>query len=287
MLLKVGSKGDDVKKLQSFLGLGADGSFGPGTEKAVKSWQAANGLTADGLVGAGTWVKMGLDDVSVPSGSTPAPSAPTPVPSVSIPPSNFKLEKLKGHVPDSVIAQIPDTAAKFNITTPLRLAHFLSQCGHESGGFKAVNENLNYSAKGLMGTFKKYFPTEDLAKRYERKPELIAARVYANRMANGDEASKDGYKFRGRGYIQLTGRDNYTKFSKFIGEDCVAGSDLVATKYPLASAAFFFDSNKLWAICDKGADEATVTAVTKRVNGGTIGLQDRLKHFKEYYSLLA
>jgi putative chitinase len=150
-----------------------------------------------------------------------------------------------------------------------------------------VNENLNYSAKGLMGTFKKYFPTEDLAKKYEKKPELIAARVYANRMANGDEASKDGFKFRGRGFIQLTGRDNYTKFSKFIGEDCVNGSDLVATKYPLASAAFFFDSNKLWSICDKGADEATVTAVTKRVNGGTIGLSDRLKHFKEYYALLA
>ena len=280
MLLKVGSKGEDVKKLQSFLGLGADGSFGPGTEKAVKAWQSANGLTADGLVGDGTWAKMFSAGAASPN------PAPAPV-SVAIPPSSFKLEKLKGHIPDSVIAQIPDTAAKFNITTPLRLAHFLSQCGHESGGFKAVNENLNYSAKGLMGTFKKYFPTEDLAKKYERKPELIASKVYANRMANGDEASKDGYKFRGRGYIQLTGRDNYTKFSKFIGEDCVAGSDLVATKYPLASAAFFFDSNKLWSICDKGADEATVTAVTKRVNGGTIGLSDRLKHFKEYYSLLA
>jgi putative chitinase len=280
MLLKVGSKGEDVKKLQSFLGLGADGSFGPGTEKAVKAWQSANGLTADGLVGDGTWAKMFSAGAASPN------PAPAPV-SVAIPPSSFKLEKLKGHIPDSVIAQIPDTAAKFNITTPLRLAHFLSQCGHESGGFKAVNENLNYSAKGLMGTFKKYFPTEDLAKRYERKPELIASKVYANRMANGDEASKDGYKFRGRGYIQLTGRDNYTKFSKFIGEDCVAGSDLVATKYPLASAAFFFDSNKLWTICDKGADEATVTAVTKRVNGGTIGLSDRLKHFKEYYALLA
>jgi putative chitinase len=281
MLLKVGSKGEDVKKLQSFLGLGADGSFGPGTEKAVKAWQAANGLTADGLVGDGTWAKMF---------STGAPSQPATAPVVSmsaIPPSSFKLEKLKGHIPDAVIAQIPDTAAKFNITTPLRLAHFLSQCGHESGGFKAVNENLNYSAKGLMGTFKKYFPTEDLAKRYERKPELIASKVYANRMLNGDEASKDGFKFRGRGYIQLTGRDNYTRFSKFIGEDCVTNSDLVASKYPLASAAFFFDSNKLWSICDKGADEATVTAVTKRVNGGTIGLADRLKHFREYYSLLA
>jgi putative chitinase len=280
MLLKVGSSGEDVKKLQSFLGLGADGSFGPGTERAVKAWQSANGLTADGLVGDGTWAKMFSAGAASPN------SAPAPV-SAAIPPSSFKLENLKGHIPDAVIAQIPDTAAKFNITTPLRLAHFLSQCGHESGGFKAVNENLNYSAKGLMGTFKKYFPTEDLAKKYERKPDLIAARVYANRMANGDEASKDGFKFRGRGYIQLTGRDNYTKFSKFIGEDCVNGSDLVATKYPLASAAFFFDSNKLWSICDKGADEATVTAVTKRVNGGTIGLSDRLKHFKEYYALLA
>ena len=279
MLLKVGSSGEDVKKLQQFLGLTADGSFGSGTEKAVKNWQSANGLTPDGLVGDGTWAKM------FPAGA----ASPNPVAvqvSAAIPPSSFKLEKLKGHIPDSVIAQIPDTAAKFNITTPLRLAHFLSQCGHESGGFKAVNENLNYSAKGLMGTFKKYFPTEDLAKKYERKPELIASKVYANRMANGDEASKDGYKFRGRGYIQLTGRDNYTKFSKFIGEDCVAGSDLVATKYPLASAAFFFDSNKLWSICDKGADTATVTAVTKRVNGGTIGLDDRIKHFNEYYALL-
>ena len=105
-------------------------------------------------------------------------------------------------------------------------------------------------------------------------------------MGNGAEETKDGFKFRGRGYIQLTGKDNYTKFAKFIGEDTVANPDLVATKYPLASAAFFFDSNGLWAICDKGADQATVTAVTKRVNGGTIGLADRLNHFTEYYNLL-
>jgi putative chitinase len=115
---------------------------------------------------------------------------------------------------------------------------------------------------------------------------MIASRVYGGRMGNGDEASKEGYKFRGRGYIQLTGKSNYTNFTKFIGEDCIANPDLVATKYPLASAAFFFDSNKLWSICDKGADTATVTAVTKRVNGGTIGLPDRIKHFNEYYALL-
>ncbi len=277
MLLKVGSKGDDVKKLQEKLGTTADGSFGPGTEKLVKEWQAANGLTADGIVGPGTWAKM-FD------GSSPAPAA-KPVSNVVIPPSEFKLEALKGHVPDAVIAQIPDTAAKFNITNPLRLAHFLAQCGHESGGFRAVSENLNYSAKGLLGTFPKYFNATTAAQ-YERKPEMIASRVYGGRMGNGDESTKEGYKFRGRGYIQLTGKSNYTNFAKFIGEDTVANPDLVATKYPLASAAFFFDSNKLWSICDKGADTATVTAVTKRVNGGTIGLDDRIKHFNEYYALL-
>jgi putative chitinase len=200
--------------------------------------------------------------------------------------SNFKLDKLKGHVPDSVIAQIPGTAAKFNITTPLRLAHFLAQCGHESANFKAVSENVNYSADGLKKIFGKYFPG-NMADLYARQPEKIASRVYASRMGNGDEASREGFKFRGRGYIQLTGKQNYTNFTKFIGEDCVGNPDLVATKYPLASAAFFFDSNKLWSICDKGADDATVTAVTKRVNGGTIGLADRIKHFKEFYSLLS
>ena len=277
MLLKNGSKGDDVKKLQEKLKLTADGAFGLRTEDAVKAWQKANGLKDDGVVGDTTWSKLfGLsapvaavvkEDVVIPSGGP------------------LNLEKLKGHIPDSVIAQIPETAKKFNITNNLRLAHFLSQCGHESGGFKAVSENLNYSADGLKKIFGKYFPG-NLNESYARQPEKIAARVYASRMGNGDETSKEGFKFRGRGYIQLTGKANYTNFTKFIGEDCIANPDLVATKYPLASAAFFFDSNKLWSICDKGSDDATVTAVTKRVNGGTIGLPDRIKHFKEYYNLL-
>lgn len=174
---------------------------------------------------------------------------------------------------------------EYDITTPQRVAAFIAQCAHESGGFKAVSENLNYSAKGLLGTFGKYFNATTAAQ-YERKPEMIASRVYANRMGNGDEASKEGFKFRGRGYIQLTGKSNYTAFTKFIGEDCVANPDLVATKYPLASAAFFFNSNSLWSICDKGASTENVTAVTKRVNGGTIGLADRIKHFNEFYNLL-
>ena len=273
MLLKNGSKGEDVKKLQTKLGLTADGSFGPGTENKVKEWQSANGLTSDGIVGDGTWSKMFgstqviKEDVIIPSGGS------------------LNIEKLKGHIPDAVIAQIPDTAKKFNITNNLRLAHFLAQCGHESGGFKAVSENLNYSADGLKKIFGKYFPG-NLNESYAKQPEKIASRVYGGRMGNGDEASKEGYKFRGRGFIQLTGKANYTNFTKFIGEDCISNPDLVSTKYPLASAAFFFDSNKLWSICDKGSDDATVTAVTKRVNGGTIGLPDRIKHFKEYYNLL-
>ena len=273
MLLKNGSKGDDVKKLQTKLGLTADGAFGPGTENKVKEWQSANGLTADGIVGDGTWSKMFgstqviKEDVVIPSGGS------------------LNIEKLKGHIPDAVIAQIPDTAKKFNITNNLRLAHFLAQCGHESGGFKAVSENLNYSADGLKKIFGKYFPG-NLNESYAKPPEKIASRVYGGRMGNGDEASKEGYKFRGRGFIQLTGKANYTNFTKFIGEDCISNPDLVSTKYPLASAAFFFDSNKLWSICDKGSDDATVTAVTKRVNGGIIGLTDRIKHFKEYYNLL-
>jgi len=199
----------------------------------------------------------------------------------------MNLEKLKGHVPDTVIAQIPGVMSKFEINTPLRLAHFLAQCGHESGGFRLVKENLNYSAKGLMGIFKKYFPTEALAKTYERKSEKIANKVYSSRMGNGDEASGDGAKYCGRGYIQLTGKDNYTAFGKSINEDIAANPTWVAEKYPLLSAAWFFNKNKLHVMADGGATDAVVTSITKRVNGGTIGLPDRIKHFKEYYALLA
>jgi putative chitinase len=199
----------------------------------------------------------------------------------------MNLDKLKGHVPDAVITQLPDTIAKFELNTPLRLAHFLAQAGHESGGFKAVNENLNYGAKGLLGIFKKYFPTPEKAALYERKPEKIANLVYGGRMGNGSEASGEGYKFRGRGYIQLTGKDNYKAFDAVVTESIVDNPDLVATKYPLLSAAWFFHKNGLHKIADKGATDAVVTEVTKRVNGGTIGLADRIKHFKEYHALLA
>ena len=196
----------------------------------------------------------------------------------------MNLEKLKGHIPDSVIAQIPSVMTKFKIDTALKLAHFLSQCGHESGGFKIVNENLNYSANGLLTVFKKYFPDGTKAALYERKPEKIANLVYGGRMGNGPEASGEGFKFRGRGFIQLTGKDKYKAFSTAIGEDCVANPDLVASKYPLASAAWFF--TRCLPKCTDASD-AAVIAVTKCVNGGTIGLEDRKKHFKEYFALLS
>ena len=282
MLLRLGSQGEDVVKLQIKLGVDPIGKFGPKTEAAVKGWQSAHGLAPDGIVGDATLAKLFAPVIETP---VPQPIvAPVPIVEAT---STFKLDRLKGHIPQGVIDQIPDTASKFGITNNLRLAHFLAQCGHESGGFRAVSENLNYSAKGLLGIFRKYFTNVNLAMQYERKPEKIANRVYASRMGNGAEASGDGYKFRGRGYIQLTGKDNYSLFDATVPESIIAQPDLVATKYPLASAAFFFKRNNLWAICDRGATPEVVTAVTKRVNGGTIGLADRQKHFKEYYNLLA
>ena len=198
----------------------------------------------------------------------------------------MNLAKLKGHVPDSVIAQIPFIQSNYKVNTLLRLSHFLAQCGHESANFRAVKENLNYSAEGLNKTFKKYFPTLESAKDYARQPERIASKVYANRMGNGNEASKDGFKYLGRGFIQLTGKANYLEFNKSVSEDIMANPELVATKYPLASAAWFWNKNGLNEIADKGATDAVVKSITKRVNGGTIGLADRIQHFNEFYSLL-
>lgn len=199
----------------------------------------------------------------------------------------MKLEALSTKIPANVMEEIPLIIEKFGIDGPLRLSHFLSQCAHESGNFKFVKENLNYSADGLRKIFPKYFPTIEVANKYARQPEKIANKVYGGRMGNGDEASGDGFKFRGRGYIQLTGKDNYAAFDKFVDDDIMANPDLVATKYPLTSAAFFFHKNKLWDVCDKGHGDDVVLAVTKRVNGGTHGLTDRQEKFDLFHSTLA
>jgi putative chitinase len=199
----------------------------------------------------------------------------------------MKLASLSTKVPAPVMLEVQSIVDRFNMTNPLRLAHFLAQAAHESGNFKFLKENLNYSSDSLLKVFPKYFKDKATADKYARNPEKIANRVYASRMGNGDEASGEGFKFRGRGYIQLTGKDNYKAFSNFIGEDCVANPDLVSDKYPLVSAAWFFDKNNLWTLCDKGAGDDVVTSVTKRVNGGTHGLTDRISKFKLFNGELA
>ena len=221
---------------------------------------------------------------STASATSATTGSATPAGAVNV--SGLNLAGLTGHLPPGVIAQIPEAASKFGITSNLRLAHFLAQCALESTKFTATVENLNYSAQGLMKTFKKYFQGVN-PNDYAHNREKIGNRVYANRMGNGNEASGDGFKFRGRGYIQLTGKNNYTSFSQFIGEDCVANPDLVASTYPLASAGFFFKSNNIWAVCDRGADNATVFAVSKRVNGDPPhAVPERTAFFKEFFNAL-
>lgn len=275
MLLKTGSNGDEVKKVQAKLGLDADGIFGVKTALAVKAWQADHGLTVDGLVGPNTWAKMFPDtaiDSNVSAGAATADDA--------------MLNKLTGAVPDVVVEQLPDCAKLFQIDSQLRLAHFLAQCSHESAGFTVKKENLNYSAVGLMKIFPKYF-TEELAERYARQPEKIASRVYGGRMGNGDEASQDGFKYRGRGYIQLTGKNNYQAFGDAVHENVVTNPDWVADKFPLLSAAWFWNSKSLNSLADHGSGDEVVTDITRKVNGGTNGLEDRISRFKTFFSLLS
>ena len=174
-------------------------------------------------------------------------------------------------------------AMEFYKLTPVRAAHFFAQTAHETGGFKLFTENLNYSADGLQKIFGKYFPGT-LEESYARNPEKIANRVYGGRMGNGDEKSGDGFKFRGRGALQLTGKDNYTAFAQYLQKPEILNTpDLVATVYSFESAMFFFDKNKLWSICDQGINDAAILALTKRINGGTHGLADRNEKTKKYY----
>lgn len=196
------------------------------------------------------------------------------------------VKRLNGHIPDSVLKELPYVMEKYQINTGLRLAHFLAQCAHESGNFKVRTENLNYSANRLMVVFRKYFPTMQKALQYHRNPEKIANLVYGERMGNGDEKSGDGFRFRGRGYIQLTGRNNYEAFQKSIGVDILKNPDLVATTYPLTSAGWFFDTRRINRVADRGATNTTITEVTRLVNGGTNGLDDRIKKFHFFFNIL-
>ena len=177
-------------------------------------------------------------------------------------------------------------AMAFYKLTPIRAAHFFAQTAHETGEYKLFSENLNYSAAGLQGTFGKYFPGT-IEESYARNPEKIANRVYADRMGNGNEASGDGWKYRGRGALQLTGKANYQAFSTYLNKpEIMDNPDLVATTYAFESAMYFFDKNKLWAMCDQGITDAAILAITKRINGGTNGLEHRNKLTKKPINLI-
>ena len=201
--------------------------------------------------------------------------------------SLIKLQEKIGATPDGSFG--PNTLKKamaYYKLTAERAAHFFGQCSHETGGFDVFSENLNYSAAGLQNTFGKYFPG-DLENSYARQPIKIASRVYADRMGNGNEASQDGWKFRGRGALQTTGKDNYQAFATSIGKpEILTNPDLVATDYAFEAALFFFTRNKLWSICDGGVNDATIKALTKRVNGGYNGIEERESLTKRYYNWL-
>lgn len=198
-----------------------------------------------------------------------------------------KLQEKIGSTPDGSFG--PNTlkkAMEYFKMTPERAAHFFGQTSHETGGFQSFSENLNYSAKGLQQTFGKYFP-DNLEESYARQPIKIASRVYADRMGNGNEASQDGWKYRGRGALQLTGKGNYKSFSDYLKKpEIMTNPDLVSIDFAFESAIFFFDKNKLWSICDKGVNDDTITSLTKKINGGYNGLDDRESLTRRYYKWL-
>lgn len=190
----------------------------------------------------------------------------------------FTVDQLKKIVPgapyiehwhQALMKCLPD----YDINTPLRVAAFLAQCAHESGDFKFIRENLNYSWQGLRKTFPKYFPTDAIAKKYERNPQLIASKVYANRMNNGDEKSQDGWKYRGRGLIQLTGKANYQEFADSLEITIDDAANYLETfEGAVQGACWFWESNNLNDLADKG----DIVTLSKRINGGTIGLHERI-----------
>jgi putative chitinase len=180
----------------------------------------------------------------------------------------------------SALAQL---LPEYEINTPQRIAAFIAQCAHESGNFVFLKENLNYRAESLMRTWPRHFPTMEIAQQYARQPEKIANRAYANRMGNGDEASGDGWRFLGRGLIQLTGKENYSWFAASLGISVEEAAEYLQTFEGAAqSACWFWETNKL----NQWADKGDILTLTKRINGGTIGLEDRIKHYEHALHVL-
>ena len=200
-----------------------------------------------------------------------------------------ELQQRAGVTPDGVFGPATFKAASALLGLHgVKAVHFFAQCAHETGGFKLFEENLNYSAKALHLVFRKYFPDMATAEAYARQPEKIANRAYGNRMGNGPEESGDGYKFRGRGALQLTGRNNYQLFSAYVNDETLLQNPApVAGRYAFESAMYFFEKNKLWSICAQGVTDETITKLTKRINGGTNGLEHRKELTKKYAKWIA
>jgi len=192
-----------------------------------------------------------------------------------------QLSKL--HIGPEWVDALNETFERFGINTPRQQAAFIGQCGHECGNFKVLQENLNYRAATLMKLWPKRFPTLEVANQYAGQPKRIANKVYADRMGNRDEASGDGFRFSGKGCIQLTGHANYFHASKALGVDFVMEPDLVATpKYAALTAGWFWSTHN----CNNLAEAADWVGLTKKINGGTIGLDDRIKHTNEALAVL-
>lgn len=265
MILKINVNSVNVLLLKKYFKL-SDNTllFTEELYQKIKQYQTDHNLLVDGIVGKQTWQSIFGKNTELTN-----------------------IDNVKSELPENIFIQLLDTMLIYpQLNNNLILCHFLSQCSHESGNFKVLEENLNYSAKRLRQIFPYYFKTDNIANEYAYKKESIANRVYANRMGNGDENSGDGYKYRGRGVIQLTGKDNYTKFNKIIGGDVINNPDLIKTKYAVLSAAYYFNVTSLWNICLQGVSTNVIKQVTKKINGGYNGLDDRINRFNKYKLLL-
>lgn len=199
----------------------------------------------------------------------------------------MNLQPLNTIIKSEILEFFSEPFQKFHIDSVNRVSHFFAQVKHESLNFTVLTENLNYSGIGLRKIFPKYFPDNLIAESYQRQPQKIANRIYANRMGNGNELSNDGWKYRGRGYIQLTGKSNYIGFGTDMGESVVNNPDIVATpKYAAISACWFFWKNGLNELADLGTDDSVITKITLRINGGLNGLSERIKNFQQIYAIL-
>jgi predicted chitinase/peptidoglycan hydrolase-like protein with peptidoglycan-binding domain len=283
--LRRGSRGAFVVSLQQAVGAApADGVFGPATEARLRQFQRLNGLVADGIAGPATWES--IDNPRSAASPQPDGVAADTAPTAdsgdggggTVTPEMLAAVALRTPraLLESLAAPMSAACARFGIDTPVRRAAFLSQCAHESGGFAKREENLSYRAERLMKVWPKRFPTLAVARQFARMPEKLANSVYANRMGNGPPESGDGWRFRGRGFKQLTGRSNYTAFADAIGRKVDEVPDYITTdEGACMSAGWFWSSNKL----NRFADSRDIRTLTERINGGLLGLDERTALF--------